>query len=59
MKLNAAAASREAEWRAEDDLRTLLEAEKIKKDSKRYKAAQAMAKAKMAAMNKVATGGKE
>lgn len=59
MKLTAAENSREAEWRAEDDLRTLLEAEKIKKDSKRFKAAQAMAKAKMAAMNNVASGGKE
>ena len=37
-------------WRAEDDLRTLVEAEKIRGDSKRLKAAMAMRKEKMAAM---------
>lgn len=46
----------EAEWRAEDDLRTLTEAEKIRKDSKRLKAAQAMAKKKLAEIQTV-TGG--
>lgn len=31
-------------WRAESDMRTLVEAEVIKADKKRYKAAQACAK---------------
>lgn len=44
----------EAEWRAEEDMRTLMEAEKIRKDSKRLKAAQAAAKKKLAEMHKVA-----
>lgn len=34
-------------WRAESDVRTLMEAEKIKADPKRLKAAQDMAKEKM------------
>ena len=29
----------EKEWRVEDDMRTLVEAERIKKDRKRFKAA--------------------
>ncbi|MDH0900726.1 hypothetical protein N5C12_15380 [Comamonas aquatica] len=32
------------EWQAEDDMRTLVRAEEIRKDPKRLKAAQAMAK---------------
>lgn len=32
------------EWQAEDDMRTLVRAEEIRKDTKRLKAAQAMAK---------------
>jgi len=32
------------DWRAESDLRTLIEAEKIKKDKKRYAAAKEVAK---------------
>jgi hypothetical protein len=44
----------QAEWRAEDDLRTLTEAEKIRKDPKRLKAAQGMAKKKLAEIEKVA-----
>ncbi len=35
----------EAQWRARDDARALMEAEKIKKDPKRLKAAKAAAKA--------------
>lgn len=35
------------DWRAESDLRTLIEAEKIKKDKKRFAAAQAKAKDQM------------
>lgn len=36
----------ENEWRAEDDMRTLMNAEKIKKDPARLKAAKAIAKKK-------------
>lgn len=32
------------EWQAEDDMRTLVRAEEIRKDTKRMKAAQAIAK---------------
>jgi len=35
----------EKDWRAEDDLRTLIEAEKIKQDPKRLKPAMAKKKA--------------
>lgn len=38
-KTAVSAASEEDEWQAESDLRTLIEAEKIRKDSKRLKAA--------------------
>lgn len=41
-------------WRAESDLSTLMEAEKIKSDPKRIAAAQAVAKEKMMAVAKVA-----
>ena len=34
-------------WQAEDDMRTLARAEEIRKDSKRFKAAVAMAKEKV------------
>ncbi|MFC4923000.1 hypothetical protein [Delftia deserti] len=37
----------EAEWKAKDDMRTLAEAEEIRKDPKRYKAAMAMAREKL------------
>ena len=40
----------EREWRAQDDLRTLLEAKKIQKDSKRMAAVRKLAKEKMADM---------
>ena len=40
-------AEQEDEWRAESDLRTLMEAEAIEKDPKRLKAAQAMARKKL------------
>lgn len=38
----------EAEWKAKDDMRTLAEAEEIRKDPKRFKAAMAKAKEKLA-----------
>lgn len=40
-------ADEEKRWRAESDMRTLMEAEEIKKDPKRLAAAQAMAKEKL------------
>ena len=41
------------EWQAEDDLRALARAEEIKNDPKRYKAALAKAKEKIAALQDV------
>lgn len=38
------------DWQADDDLRTLARAEEIRKDSKRFKAALAKAKEKIAAL---------
>lgn len=35
------------DWQVEDDMRTLARAEEIKRDTKRYKAAVAMAKKRM------------
>lgn len=43
-------------WQAESDLRTLLDACAIRKDKKRYAAAQAVAKAKLTEMAVVAGG---
>lgn len=42
-------------WRVESDLNTLMEAEKIKCDPKRYAKCQALAKKKMMDVAKVAT----
>lgn len=36
--------SMDKEWQAEEDMRTLVHAEEVRKDPKRLKAAQAMAK---------------
>lgn len=41
-------------WQAESDLRTLTDACAIRKDKKRYAAAQALAKTKLVEMAKVA-----
>lgn len=43
------------EWRAESDLNTLLEAEKIEKDPKRFSAAKDMAKKKLMLLASVAS----
>lgn len=43
------------EWKCEMDLNTLLEAEKIKADPKRFEKAQAMAKKRMMEAAAVAT----
>lgn len=40
-------------WQAEQDLRTLMECEAIEKDPKRLKAAQKLAKEKLAELNNV------
>jgi len=48
-----AMAKQEKEWRADSDLRTLIEAEKIKKDKPRYTAAMKVHKDMMAAMEKI------
>ncbi len=42
-------------WRVESDLSTLMEAEKIKADTKRFARVQALAKEKMMAVAKVAS----
>jgi hypothetical protein len=49
-KVKASALKEEDEWRAQDDLRTLLEAKKIQKDAKRMAKVRALAKQKMADM---------
>lgn len=41
------ASADDKEWRAESDMRTLAEAEEIRKDPKRLKAAQAKAREKI------------
>lgn len=42
------------EWRAESDMRTLAEAEEIRKDPKRLKAAQAKAREKIEELKNLA-----
>ncbi len=54
MRSTKAQREQEEAWRAESDLRTLTEAEEICEDPKRHKAAQAMAREKMADMRKIA-----
>lgn len=49
----------EDDWRAESDLRTLMEAEAIEKDPKRMKAVQALAKKKLLDLASVAAEGKD
>lgn len=45
---------REAEWRAESDMRRLAEAEEIRRDPKRMKAALAKAKEKISELQSLA-----
>jgi hypothetical protein len=47
----------EDRWRAESDLRTMLDAEEIEKDPKRLAAVQKLAKEKMMTMAGIATEG--
>lgn len=58
-KSKAIAIKPDEEWRAEADLHTLIEAEKIKADPKRYAKAQAIAKKKMMEVAKVASEGND
>jgi hypothetical protein len=51
----AVAIKEDQRWRCESDLSTLMEAEKIKADPKRFAMAQALAKEKMLAVAKVAS----
>lgn len=53
-KTSVPAPDSEAEWRAESDMRTLIEAKKVKADAKRYAAAQAIAKQRLADVAAVA-----
>lgn len=55
-KRSPTAVAEEMDWRVDGDMRTLIEAEQIKKDPKRLKAAQAAAKKKMLEVAAVASG---
>ncbi len=44
---------REKKWRAEDDMRTMQQAEEIRKDKERMKNMKQMAKQKMAELKKI------
>ncbi len=52
--LNAVAPYDDQKWRAQDDCRTLMEAEKIKMDPKRFAAAKKEAAAKAIEMQQMA-----
>ena len=59
-KSTAIAATRmEDDWQCEDDLRTLIRCEEIKKDPKRMAKVTALAKSRMMEMASVATEGAE
>ncbi|BDE74078.1 MULTISPECIES: hypothetical protein [Delftia] len=49
----------DADWRADEDMRTLARAEEIRKDPKRLKAALAKAKEKIAELQNLQTPGKK
>jgi hypothetical protein len=51
-------AHQEDTWQAENDLRTLIQAEEIKRDSRRLAKARAVAKTQVTAISKVTKGGK-
>lgn len=52
-------AKQEDDWRAESDLRTMIECEQIEKDPKRLKAAQDLAKKRLMEMASIASEGKD
>lgn len=54
---NLATAAPETDWRTEQDLSTLLEAERISKDPKRLAAAQKLAKTKVMPLAAIANEG--
>ena len=58
-KKSVVAIKPDEEWRAESDLHTLMEAEKIKADPKRYAKAQALAKKKMMEAAAIASEGQD
>ncbi|SFE19216.1 hypothetical protein [Paracidovorax konjaci] len=47
------------DWQAESDMKTLTEAEEIRRDPARYKAALAKAKEKMAALQQMQAAAKK
>ncbi len=51
-------AKQEKKWAAESDLRTLIEAEKIKKDKARYSAAMKAHREQLAALESIEDGKK-
>ena len=59
LKMDKEDAEREKRWRAESDLRTLREADDIRKDKERMKAAADMAKEQMTSLQSVAAIGKK
>lgn len=46
----------DAKWQAESDLSTLMQASDIRKDPKRYKAAQMLAKTRLDELGELVTG---
>lgn len=60
-KVRAISSPKDAEkrWRTESDMRTLIDAEAIKNDSKRMANVQAMAKEKMLEVAKIAADTKD
>lgn len=49
----------DADWRADEDMRTLARAEEIRKDPKRHKAALAKAKEKIAELQSLQAPGRK
>ena len=49
----------EDDWQVESDLRTLMEAEKIEKDPKRFEKAKALAKKKLLEVASIAAEGSD
>ena len=58
-RVNLATATADADWRAESDLNTLMEAERIEKDPKRLAAAQKLAKSKLLPLAAIASEGND
>lgn len=56
MAIKVSPHNEDQDWKAESDLNTLLEANKIRSDKKRHGAAKKRARDRLAAMKKVAAG---